>query len=183
MKILIALLLIPLAGCQNAPSGSVSDASGKLHVPATKAGRATGPHDLLPWGLSVVPSADGAYKIHVSDVMGGAIQVIEGPTSEPPFTVQNLLTVKDYNADGWPDISAKSLPVGASAITGEVLFVYDVNQNRFRESDEIVQEGEIQAAKPGCITVEFRNSDSVTYSKDAYCWRGGRWDYKGREAE
>lgn len=127
-----------------------------------------------------MPSTCDAYEIHVSDAMGHEFQVIEGPTTELPFTVENPLTVKDYNADGWPDIAAKSLPVGASAITGKVLFVYDAVAKRFRESDEITQEGEIQTAAPGCITVEFRNPDNTTYSKNSYCWVGNKWHYQGR---
>lgn len=189
MKNLIPLLLIPLVGCQATPSGADSNVrpsvahAVRLTAPGADVGRTMHPQDFLPWKLSVVPSADGGYEIHVSDAMGHEFQVIEGPTTELPFTVESLLTIKDYNADGWPDIAARSLPVGASAITGEVLFVYDVVAKRFRESDEIAQEGEIQTAAPGCITVEFLNPDNTTYSKDAYCWREDRWAYKGRETE
>lgn len=129
------------------------------------------------WAFQTIPGAGSTYAIRVIDGRGEAVQTIDDLVSRPPFTAENLLDVRDFNADGYPDLLARTLPVGASAITGASLYVFDSSSRRFVESEGIDQEGEIAIESKGCITVEYR-SDAMNYSKDHYCWKAGKWEFQ-----
>lgn len=184
--------IILLAGCSDSlslqamdgPSPAQAPASSSEAAPASSGGPAndTGLRiRVLPgegeWTFQATASDDSSYAVHVIDDQGRAVQTIEDLVSRPPFTTKDLLDIRDYNADGYPDIFARTLPVGASAITGGLLYIFHADSRTFIESEEIDQEGDIATEPNGCISVEYR-SDATNYSKDHYCWRSGRWEFQ-----
>lgn len=132
------------------------------------------------WALSVAPGENGTYRIHVADTFGRIVQVIEGQEGDPPFEADQLLTLKDFSGDGQPDILARGLSVGVSGLTSESIYVYDPAAGRFLARESFEHEGEVTALGSGCIGVDYRNADNITYSRDVYCWRGS-WIFQRRE--
>ena len=133
----------------------------------------TSPISIDAWRLTVSPGADGTYRIHVADALGHPLQVLDGPEGAAPFVARDLLTLDDYTGDGRPDIRARGLSVGASALASELIYPFDTATGRFIEAERFEQDGEASKTRPGCIAVQYRNTDNTTYSKDAYCWAGG----------
>ena len=129
------------------------------------------------WAFRATASDDSTYAVHVIDDKGTTVQTIEDLVSRPPFTTKELIDVRDYNADGYKDIFARTLPVGSSAITGGILYIFHADSRKFIESNGIDQEGDISTDLNGCISVEYR-SDAMNYSKDHYCWRSDRWEFQ-----
>lgn len=130
------------------------------------------PAERRPWVLSVSPGADATYSIHVADPAGREVQVIHGQEGDPPYSAEALLRLADFTGDGRPDILARGLSVGASALTSESIYVYDAASGRFLDRQPFEHEGEVSTTSPGCISVTYRNADNMTYSSDHYCWRG-----------
>ncbi|EKQ64094.1 hypothetical protein MOU_12658 [Xanthomonas citri pv. malvacearum str. GSPB1386] len=142
---------------------------------ATPAASASGTEN---WQLSVSPGEDGTYRIHVADADGKELQVIDGQEGKPPYEAADLLKLDDFTGDGKPDILARGLSAGASALTSESIYVYDAESGRFLDAELFENDGEVTKTGPGCIEVEHRNPDNMTYSKDQYCWQG-KWVFKG----
>lgn len=161
-----------------ASANSPEEAPTSNSVPADDAGLRI---RVLPgegeWPFQATAIDDSSYAIHVVDDHGRIVQNIEDLVSKPPLTTKDLLAIRDYNADGYPDILARTLPVGASAITGGLLYIFRPDSRTFSESEGIDQEGDIAIEPNGCISVEYR-SDAMNYSKDHYCWRSGRWKFQ-----
>lgn len=164
-------LALYAAGCaMSATPGlpnSASHAQTAASSPASKA-----------WRLSVSPGADGTYRIHVADADGRERQVLDGPDGMPPYTASELVRLDDFTGDGNPDILARGLSAGASALTSETIYVYDAASGRFLDAEVFENEGEVTKTAPGCIAVEHRMRDNMTYAKDAYCWKGA-WIHQG----
>lgn len=167
------IFLIPfiLAGCASAccasaasNGDSVRDAGMSIHVFPDEAS----------WSLQARAIDDSTYSIRVIDENGNSVQTIGDLVSRPPFTTKDLLDIRDYNADGHPDILARTMPVSASAITGGVLYIFKPAARQFVESEGIEPEGDITVEPDGCISVEYR-SDAMNYRKDHYCWKDSRW--------
>ena len=130
------------------------------------------------WQLSVSPGENSTYQIHIADQNGREQQVLEGPDRAPPYVAAELVRLDDFTGDGKPDILARGASAGASALTSETIYVYDAASDRFLDAEVFENEGEVSKTGPGCIAVEHRNADNMTYSKDAYCWNG-MWVRKG----
>lgn len=184
--------MIVLAACSDSLSLQAMDgprpASGPISSPELAPTADSSPVDEAGLRISIVPGEgewtfrataidDSSYSIHVTDDHGRPVQSIDGLVSRPPFATNDLLDIRDYNADGYPDILARTLPVGASAITGGSLYVFHPDSRAFIESDGIDQEGDIAIEPNGCVSVEYR-SDAMNYRKDHYCWRSGRWEFQ-----
>lgn len=129
------------------------------------------------WAFQVTVSDDTTYAVHVIDDQGRTVQTIEDLVSRPPYTTKDLIDIRDYNDDGYNDILVRTLPVGSSAISGGLLYIFHADSRTFIESEGIDQEGEISIESNGCISVEYR-SDAMNYSKDHYCWRSERWEFQ-----
>lgn len=127
------------------------------------------------WTIQTTAANDSTYSIHVADSDGKKVQVMEDIAARPPLTAKELLQIRDYNADGYADIRASTLPVGGSAITGAMLYIFDPTSRKFIESEGVEQEGEIAIEPNGCISVQYR-SDTMQYTKDHYCWKENRWE-------
>ena len=140
------------------------------------------PHVSNPddWKLSVSPGESGTYRIYVASADGKQLQVIEGPEGKPPYDADDLLKLEDFTGDGRPDILARGLSVGASALTSETIYVFDAKAGRFLDAELFEHDGEVTRMRPGCIAVEYRNPDHMTYAKDQYCWEG-EWVLKGSD--
>ena len=190
--LLPALALLVLAGCSDSLSLHAMDGPSPAQAPASSSDAAPASSGrpaidaglrirVLPgegeWTFLATAGDDSSYAVHVIDDQGGAVQIIEDLVSRPPFTTNDLLDLRDYNADGYPDIFARTLPVSASAITGGLLYVFHADSRTFIESEGIDQEGDIAIEPNGCISVEYR-SDAMNYSRDHYCWRSGRWEFQ-----
>lgn len=147
---------------------------------AARAQSAASPATAHDWRLKVSPGENDTYRIHVIDRGGREIQALDDQDGKPPYTASDLLELDDYSGDGWPDILARGLSAGASALTSESIYVYDAKSGRFLDREFFRNEGEVTKAGKGCIDVEHRNSDNMTYSKDRYCW-AGQWMFQGSE--
>lgn len=184
--------IIPLAGCSDSLSLHAMDGPSPTQAPLSSPEAAPasghGPADdsrlrirVLPgegeWTFQATAGDDSSYAIHVVDDHGRVVQTIGNIVSRPPFTTKDLLDIRDYNADGYPDILARTLPVGASAMTGGLLYLFHADSRTFVESPGIDQEGDIAVESNGCISVEYR-SDAMNYSKDHYCWKSDRWEFQ-----
>lgn len=176
MKPTFLVVLLPLIGCQQ-PVTAVSSAQ-TTSKPVAKPALNASPAE--PWKLSVSDGADGTYRIHVADTQTKEIQVLEGPEAEAPFDAAELLKLEDYTGDGKPDILARGLSVGVSALRSEVIYPYDATTGRFNQAQIFEHDGEVSKTTPGCIAVEYRNGDNMTYTKDVYCWHG-RWLFEGSD--
>lgn len=129
------------------------------------------------WVFSVIAIDDSTYEIKVIDGEGRGVQTIGDLASRQPFTTKELLDIRDYNADGYPDILARTLPVAASAISGGVLYMFVPATRKFVEADGIEQEGDVALESKGCISVQYRG-DAMNYRKDHYCWETSRWKFQ-----
>ena len=168
-------IALALAACQ---AGTLGAASSATTPPAPGA---TAPPSISAspaWTLSVSPGENDTYRIHVIDRTGREIQVLDDQDGKPPYTASELVKLDDYSGDGWPDILARGLSAGASALTSESIYVYDPKSGRFLDRELFENEGQVEKAGKGCIDVEHRNSDNMTYSKDRYCW-AGHWVLQG----
>lgn len=165
MKLAALLLAVPLVACQTSPMAPASSRDQANHGNA-------GHRD---WKLSVAPGPDGNYVIQVADDRGNPVQQLAGPPGEAPFDASELLRLEDFNGDAHPDILARGLSVGVSALTSETIYVFDPAARRFLEAQAFEHEGEVTKAGAGCITVEYRNTDNMTYTRDGYCWEAGHW--------
>lgn len=169
--LLVPFILIGCASAGPASAASEGDADRDAGMPISVL------VDKEPWTLQTVAVGESAYAIRVIDEDGHNVQVIDDLVSRPPFAAKDLLDIRDYNADGHPDILARTLPVGASAIIGGVLYVFNPAGQKFVESEGIEQEGDITVEPDGCISVEYR-SDAMNYRKDHYCWKDSRWVFQ-----
>jgi hypothetical protein len=131
------------------------------------------------WRLSVSPGDNGTYWIHVADPSGREHQRLDGPDRTPPYTASELVRLEDFTGDGKLDILARGAPAGASALTRETIYAYDAASGRFLDAEVFENEGEVTKTGPGCIAVQHRNPDNMTYARDAYCWKG-TWVREGR---
>lgn len=184
--------IFALSGCGESVSMQTMDTSKPSTEPSTSTGKSTTPAAdaaddsrlravVSPgeqaWTFQTISANESTYSIRVTDSSGKDVQVIEDIAARPPITAKELLEVRDYNADGYADILASTLPVGGSAITGAMLYIFDPVSRKFVESEGIDQEGEIAVEPDGCISVEYR-SDAMDYSKDHYCWKENRWEFQ-----
>ncbi|WP_245978926.1 hypothetical protein [Solilutibacter pythonis] len=126
------------------------------------------------------PGEGGKYRIHITDATGRELQVIDGQEGKPPYEAAALLKLDDFTGDGKPDILVRSLSAGASALTSESIYVYDAKSGHFLDAELFENDGEVTKTGPGCIAVEHRNLDNMTYAKDQYCWEGS-WVFKGNK--
>lgn len=159
----LPLLVLALAACQHSALKALTP------PPPAASGH---------WQLSVSPGDDLSYRIHIADAQGREVQIIDGQEGAPPYEAAQLLTLDDFTGDGKPDILARGLSAGASALISERIYVYDAGQGRFLDAELFRNDGEVSKTGPGCIAVEYRNRDYMTYAKDQYCWEG-RWVFKG----
>ncbi|HZX79459.1 MAG TPA: hypothetical protein VFE72_00700 [Lysobacter sp.] len=159
------------AGCATSATPGSSD-----H--ANHGANSAGPLASETWRLSVSPGDDGTYRIHVADRSGRERQVLDGPDRTPPYAASELVRLDDFTGDGKPDILARGHSAGASALISETIYVYDAAAGRFLDAEVFESEGEVTKTAPGCIAVQHRMPDNVTYAKDAYCWKG-KWVYEG----
>ena len=126
--------IIFLTGCRDSLSLQAMDEPNLPYQPISSPAVATptnSPGDdsslrikMLPgegeWKFEATASDDTSYAIHVVDDHGRAVQTIQDIAARPPFITRDLLDIRDYNADGYRDILARTLPVGVSAIAGGV---------------------------------------------------------------
>ena len=164
-------LALCAAGCaMSATPGPANSASHAQKAPTSPTPRA--------WRLSVSPGDNNTYRIHVADPSGRERQVLDGPDGMPPYTASELVRLDDFTGDGKPDILARGHSAGASALTSETIYVYDAASDRFLDAEVFENEGEVTKTAPGCIAVQHRMPDNMTYAKDAYCWKGA-WIRQG----
>ncbi|UKE78675.1 hypothetical protein [Xanthomonas graminis] len=175
MKTSTAFLVFALAACQQAMPIAVPAASSQKPSGQTASASTSGSEDFK---LSVSPGESGTYRIHVANTDGREVQVIDGPEGNPPYDTASLLKLEDFTGDRNPDILARGLSAGASALTSDSIYVYDAQSGRFLDAELFKNDGEVTKTGPGCIAVEHRNPDNMTYSKDQYCWQG-KWIFKG----
>ena len=188
----LAAGIFALNGCGESLTKQTVDGSKPSTEPPTSAKETTTPGTdatddsslrafMLPgeqaWVFQTSAVNESTYSIHVTDSSGKEVQVIRDIAARPPLTTKELLEMNDYNADGYIDIRASTLPVGGSAITGSMLYIFDPSSRKFFESKGIDQEGEIVIEPDGCISVEYR-SDAMNYSKDHYCWKENEWEFQ-----
>ncbi|WP_162836124.1 hypothetical protein [Xanthomonas sp. GPE 39] len=175
-------LVFALAACQQAVTSTIPAPSPHKLTTRTISVSAVAPSASAPatedWKLSVSPGEGGTYRIHIADANGREVQVIDGQEGKPPYEAAALLKLDDFTGDGKPDILARGLSAGASALTSESIYVYDATSGRFLDAEPFKNDGEVTKTGPGCIAVEHRNPDNMTYSKDQYCWEG-KWVFKG----
>lgn len=175
-----AFIFLALSACQ--PALLIARPVSSPQKPTTRIISAAGVLPSAPatenWKLSVSPGEGGTYRIHVADANGLEVQVIDGQEGKPPYEATALLKLDDFTGDGKPDILARGLSAGASALTSESIYVYDVTSGRFLNAELFKNDGEVTKTVPGCIAVEHRNPDNMSYSKDQYCWEG-KWIFKG----
>ena len=177
-----AFLVFALAACQQAVPSAMPAPSPQEPTAQTTPAPGGPPIASAPaadeWKLSVSPGESGTYRIHIADADGRELQVIDGQEGSPPYEASALLRLEDFTGDGKPDILARGLSAGASALTSESIYVYDARSGRFLDAELFENDGEVTKTRPGCIAVEHRNPDNMTYSKDQYCWEG-KWVFKG----
>lgn len=174
-------LVFALVACQQAVPSAMPPPSLQEPTARTTSASEVAPTASAPatdWKLSVSPGESGTYRIHIAGADGRELQVIEGQDGMPPYEASVLLKIEDFTGDGKPDILARGLSAGASALTSERIYVYDAKSGRFLDAELFENDGEITKTGPGCIAVEHRNPDNMTYSKDQYCWEG-KWVFKG----
>lgn len=167
-------LAVMLSACEPAtvrasPPAENAPRAGAASAPQTTSTRPSTPQS---WVLAVTPGENGTYRIHVADPSGRERQVLEGPDRSPPYMASELVQLEDYTGDGRPDILAHGHSAGASPLTSDAIYVYDAASGRFLDAEVFENEGEVTRTRPGCIAVEHRNPDNMTYAKDAYCWKG-----------
>ena len=175
----VLLLAMLMASCHGAthsatPSHIVAVAS---EVQSLKSTEAKSPPPT--WTLTVFPGPHDTYEIRVLDSDHREVQVLAGPGANAPLDASELLRSEDFNGDGYPDILARGLSAGASALSSEVIFVYLPEKGRFTEAAIFEHEGEVSKTAHGCIAVEHRAENNFTYTKDHYCWESGMWSFKG----
>lgn len=177
-----AFLVFALAACQQAVPSTMPAPSPQEPTARTISAPGVAPSASAPatedWKLSVSPGENDTYRIHIADADGRELQVIDGQEGKPPYKAAALLKLDDFTGDGKPDILARGLSAGASALTSESIYVYDAKSGRFLEAELFENDGEVTKTAPGCIAVKHRNPDNMTYSKDQYCWEG-KWVFKG----
>jgi hypothetical protein len=172
-------LIFTLAACQQAVSTTAVElGSGKFVGQAPVANQVARDVSVPPvenWKLSVSPGEGDTYRIHVADADGREIQTIDGQEGEHPHEAGALLILEDFTGDGLPDILARGLSAGASALLSERIYVYDVGLGRFRDAAPFDNDGEVTKTGSGCIAVQYRSSDNMNYAKDQYCWEADQW--------
>jgi hypothetical protein len=171
----MVLLAVLLAACQQ---------HARVPIPADRAGypqeRALGSGQMSrQWELAVSAGEDDTYQIRVADAQGNVKQTLKGPSTEAALDASELLRLDDFTGDGHPDILARGHSAGASALTSETIFVYDTVTQRFVDAQDFEHEGEVSKTHQGCVSVQYRNVDNMTYAKDHYCWKDGAWVFEG----
>lgn len=172
-------LVFALAACQQAVSTTAVELAseksvGQAPVP-TQVARDVSVPRVENWKLSVSPGEGDTYRIHVADADGRQIQTIDGQEGERPYVASALLKLDDFTGDGLPDILARGLSAGASALMSERIYVYDARLGRFRDAAPFENDGEVTKAGNGCIAVQYRSPDNMNYAKDQYCWEADQW--------
>lgn len=169
-SVLASFVALGATGC--AMSGTPAPQNPAKRAPAASSPTST------EWRLSVSPGESGTYQIHVADPSGRERQVLQGPDRTPPYVASGLVRLDDFSGDGKPDVLARGHSAGTSALTSEVIYVYDAASGRFLDAETFDNEGEVTKTGQGCIAVEHRNPDNMTYAQDAYCWKGA-WVRQG----
>jgi hypothetical protein len=182
LKASAVCLSLALSACQQTVSTTAAAPSSQEPVSQTASATDVAQRVSVPrvenWRLSVSPGEDQTYRIRVAGADGREVQAIDGQEGEPPYVAGALLKLDDFTGDGRPDILARGLPVGASALTSERIYVYDAGLGRFRDADPFKNDGEVTKTVAGCIAVEYRNPDNMSYSEDHYCWKKDQWEFQ-----
>lgn len=172
-------LAFTVAACQKPVSSIAAELASQTPirqtVGATKVAQEGSTPRVEYVALSVSAGEGGTYRIHVADADGNEIQFIDGQEGEPPYVASELLKLEDFSGDGHPDILARGLPAGASALMSERIYVYDVRLRRFRDVASFENEGEVTPTGRGCIAVRYRSPDNMSYANDQYSWEVDEW--------
>lgn len=127
----------------------------------------------FPYKIDTVIGGGSSYTVKITNLRNGKVQLLEDLNA---FRVKSghtdgLITLRDYNGDGYPDIAATV--IGAYTLDGQELYLYNPRTRQF-DAQSGIQTGEIETYGRGCITVSYRDSAS-TYAHDSHCWRNGQW--------
>ena len=123
-------------------------------------------------------SIGGEYNILVTNKINHDIQVLGTEVTALSRIANNLLTIEDFNGDGYLDIMAANLAPMTSAYINGTIYVYQPEFKKFKESEGIIQQGIINITKLGCISVEypFSTRPDTEILTDFYCWKNGKWN-------
>ena len=77
------------------------------------------------WKLSVSPRAAGHIASMLWARSDGNFRSLTGRRASPFYEAAALVKLEDFTGDGNPDILARGLSSGASALTSESIYVYD----------------------------------------------------------
>ena len=123
-------------------------------------------------------SIGGEYNILVTNKINHDIQVLGTEVTALSRIANNLLTIEDFNGDGYLDIMAANLAPMTSAYINGTIYVYQPEFKKFKESEGIIQQGIINITKLGCISVEypFSTRPDTEILTDFYCWKNGKWE-------
>ena len=123
-------------------------------------------------------SIGGEYNILVTNKINHDIQVLGTEVTALSRIANNLLTIEDFNGDGYLDIMAANLAPMTSAYINGTIYVYQPEFKKFKESAGIIQQGIINITKLGCISVEypFSTRPDTEILTDFYCWKNGKWE-------
>ena len=122
-------------------------------------------------------SIGGEYNILVTNKINHDIQVLGTEVTALSRIANNLLTIEDFNGDGYLDIMAANLAPMTSAYINGTIYIYQPEFKKFKESEGIIQQGIINITKLGCISVEypFSTRPDTEIMTDFYCWKNGKW--------
>ncbi len=122
-------------------------------------------------------SIGGEYNILVTNKINHDIQVLGTEVTALSRIANNLLTIEDFNGDGYLDIMAANLAPMTSAYINGTIYIYQPEFKKFKESEGIIQQGIINITKLGCISVQypFSTRPDTEIMTDFYCWKNGKW--------
>ena len=125
----------------------------------------------FPYQVETIMGQDNDYAIKITHRPSGKVQIINDLAAfnakEP-----DLITLHDYNGDGYPDIAATD--IGSYSLNGTNLYLYQPETGQFAEAKGIENMGQIEADGKGCIRVSYR-INSRDYNEDRYCWEKDHW--------
>ena len=131
------------------------------------------PARTFPYQVETVmkQGSDTDYAIKITLRPSGKVQIINDLAA---FNAKelDLITLHDYNGDGYPDIAAAD--IGSYSLNGTNLYLYQPQTGQFAEARGIENMGQIEADGKGCIRVSYR-INSRDYNEDRYCWEKDHW--------
>ena len=131
------------------------------------------PARTFPYQVETVmkQGSDTDYAIKITHRPSGKVQIINDLAA---FNAKelDLITLHDYNGDGYPDIAATV--IGSYSLNGTNLYLYQPETGQFAEAEGIENMGQIEADGKGCVLVSYR-INSMDYNEDRYCWKKDRW--------